>query len=211
MGSMEYFKDRSHAGKLLAKKLATRKFNAPVVYAMPRGGVILGVEVAKFLGCPLDIVITRKIGHPQNPEYAIGAISEGGMFVGDESRTQGFDLRWLEEQKKKASSEARRRRMAYMGKKSISAKGKTAIIVDDGIATGYSIMAAAKELQSQHPARLVIAAAVCPADTTLKLKPFADEIVLLISDEAFLGAVGAYYDDFGEVTDEEVKSALRSS
>lgn len=183
-----------------------------VVFAIPRGGVVLGVEVANRLHCPLDLVITRKVGHPGNPEYALCVVAEDGHEICNEGELSSVDKAWLQEEKKKERAEAKRRRLVYLGDRPrLSVAGKTAIVVDDGIATGMTFIAALREVRELQPARLVAAVPVMPAEFLVKLKKECDEVVCLNIDPAYLGAVGAYYEDFPQVSDEEVVNKLENS
>ena len=141
------FKDRIDAGKQLAEKLIQYKDQSPVVLALPRGGVVLGAEIAGSLDCALDLVIPRKIGHPANPEYAIAAVTESGALVVNEAEVGAVDPTWFEREKEAQIAEAKRRREVYLkGRKPIDLAGKTAILADDGIATGLTMQAAIREL-----------------------------------------------------------------
>ncbi len=205
------FKDRAEAGRMLSEKLIPFKGSETVVFALPRGGVIVGREIAKALKVPLELIITRKIGHPNQPEFAIAAISEGGKMVGDPFRMPEVDPSWLEANIRKELEEAKRRRQAYKPKEKISPKDKTAIIVDDGAATGLTIMAAIKELSSKKPKKIILALPVAPLDVLEKLKKKVDEVVCINCEKDFLGAVGTYYEKFPQVEDTEVKKILEKN
>jgi predicted phosphoribosyltransferase len=180
------------------------------VYALPRGGVPLGVEVAKALHMPLDLIIPRKIGHPSNPEYAICAVGESGALVCNEAEVSRVDQEWFQQQVQAEREEARRRRAHYLKHRaSVPLKGKTAIIVDDGIATGFTMEAAIQDARQQRPGRVVVAVPVVPRYTMDRLRNEVDEVVTLDIPEVYLGAVGAYYDDFAQVSDEEVIDMLQ--
>ncbi|MGM0368477.1 MAG: phosphoribosyltransferase [Actinomycetota bacterium] len=207
-----YFKNRQEAGKLLAKKLEKYKNNA-VIYALPRGGVVLGAEVAKKLNAKLTLVITRKIGHPYQPEFAIAAVAEDGTIIGNENEIKQVEAEWLQEEIEKEKREAARRRKLYLKHSfPINTKGKTAIIIDDGIATGLTIRAAILSLKGNNPKKLIVAVPVAPESTASLIIKDADEIVALYipPDNEYLGAVGAYYDQFGQVPDSEVIKILNS-
>jgi putative phosphoribosyl transferase len=207
---MDFFKNREEAGRLLAEKLKERNFEGEaVVYALPRGGVVLGFEIAKALHAPLDLIITRKIGHPASPEYAIGVISEEGDFWGNEKEFLAVDQSWLAREKEKEQGEAKRRREKYLqGRSLLSAAGKTAIIVDDGVATGFSILLALRLIRKKKPKRIIIAVPVISSDIARLLQREVDELVALIIDRNYRGAVGAYYEDFPQVEDAEVMKLL---
>lgn len=203
--------NRQDAGRLLAKELSGYKNNVVVIYALPRGGVVLGFEIAKELGLPLDVVITRKIGHPDNPEYAVCSVTEEGDLYCNEYEKSFLNSEWLKEEVEKEKKEAQRRKNVYLkGKEHISAKGKTAIIVDDGIATGLTMFAAIKYLKKEKPKKIVVAVPVAPHDTLEILKKEVNEVVVLEDAKRYLGSVGAYYRDFPQVSDQEVVKLLNS-
>lgn len=199
------FKDRSEAGKQLALALEKYRDQPAVVYGLPRGGVVLAVEIARELRLPLDLIIPRKIGHPYNPEYAIGAVSEDGEPVYNDWEIARVDRRWLENQVNSERQEARRRREQYLqGREPLAVTGKTAILVDDGIATGLTMLAAIRDIKKRRPSRVVVAIPVAPEDTVERLLQEADEVVGVDITSHYLGAVGAYYDYFPQVSDAEV-------
>lgn len=206
------FFDRYQAGEQLAKRLRHYRGSDTVVYALPRGGVLVGLPIAKLLHAPLDVVITRKIGHPLNPEFAVGAITEQGDLIHDETGNCGLDESWLESQRLAQWTEARRRRAVYKGNtESINAKDKVAILVDDGVATGLSVKAAIMTIKKQRPRKLVLAVPVAPHETVVALTHLVDEMVVIKDDTKFRGAVGAYYTNFSEMTDDDVVAALTRS
>lgn len=207
------FTDRTEAGQLLADKLKKYKDKDIVVYALPRGGVVTALEIAKYLDAPLDLVITRKIGHPYQPEYAIAAVAENGHIVGTQSELESVDKKWLKEEIERQKQEAKRRRKKYLaGREKREVHGKVAILVDDGIATGLTMRAGIKELQHRHPKKIVIAVPVIPQSTSAVLKKEKSEVIALDvpPDDKFLGAVGSYYEDFSPVEDEEVIAILKT-
>lgn len=208
-----HFADRSDAGKQLAAKLAERYAQKDgVVFALPRGGVILGVEIARRLGMPLDLIIARKIGHPHNPEYAVGAITEHGEAVRSPYEIGTIPEPWFQRQAAIEREEARRRHQLYVGGRALlSTEGKTAILVDDGIATGLTMEAAIRAIRGQRPERVVVAVPVVPADTAAKLAREVDDVVALDVARDYLGAVGAYYDEFPQISDEEVIALLQAA
>lgn len=204
-----YFKDRRHAGRQLAQALSHHAGAVGVVYPLPRGGVVLGVEVARVLGWPLDLVVPRKIGHPLSPEYAVAAVVEGGGLVGDPRELTELDPEWLAAAVARERVEARRRRDLYLhGRAPLPVGGKTALLVDDGIATGLTMQAAIREVRRHDPARVVVAVPVAPADVCARLTGEVDEFVTLDAPEHYLGAVGAYYETFPQVSDAEVCALL---
>lgn len=207
---MVWFADRHDAGIRLAQLLKSYSRQDGVVYALPRGGVPVGVEVARALHMPLELVITRKIGHPYNPEYAICAISESGELICNDRERKQVPDDWLNQRVEEERSEARRRRQFYRHGANSPATGKIAIVVDDGIATGLTMMAAVHELRKQAPAQLIVAVPVAPDEVTAQLRHEADVVLTLDEGEFFRGAVGAYYHDFGQLSDEEVMEELHS-
>jgi putative phosphoribosyl transferase len=205
------FESRQQAGILLAKKLRKFKNSNAVVYALPRGGVVLGAEIAKALNIPLDLIVSRKISHPLHPEYAIGAITEHGIQVLNKIETLQFDPEWLESAIEDQYQEAKRRRELYMADRTeASAKDKIAIIVDDGIATGYTMQAAIEDIKKQDPASIVIAIAVAPKGTVQFFSAMVDEFIALEIPRIYAGAVGAYYVRFPQLTDKEVADILEN-
>jgi len=207
-----HFRDRVDAGKQLAQALKKYQKHDGVVYALPRGGVVLGVEVARALGMPLDLLIPRKIGHPRQPEYAIGAVVENGEMVCNQQEVARMDPQWFRQEVEAERQEARRRRELYLGgREPAPVEGKTAIIVDDGIATGLTMEVAIRDARQRRPAHLVVAVPVAPPETVERLAREVNEFLVLDPSPYYLGAVGAYYDHFLQVTDEEVIALLRSA
>lgn len=199
------FTDRHEAGIRLARALENVRGEDVVVLALPRGGVVLGYEVARALGAPLDIIVPRKIGHPSSPEYAIGAVDEKGTRILNESEAKMVDQKWLEEETARQKTEAKRRVKAYRGKrKALSLKGKTVILVDDGIATGLTMQLAVRRAAAEAAARIIVAVPVAPQDSLDMLACEGAEIVVLEPPETFLSSVGAHYQHFEQVEDEEV-------
>lgn len=205
------FRDRVDAGRRLASLLGKYKNQNAVIYALPRGGVPVAMEVARVLNCPLDLIIVRKIGHPMNPEYALGAVAEDGFLVVNEEELARVDPKWFEAEMEKQKQEARRRRELYLqGREPITASGKIAIIVDDGIATGSTMQVAVKKVKREKPAKMVVAVAVSPKETAQRFAKEVDEFVAVTIPEIFWGAIGYYYDDFHQVSDEEVMALLKN-
>ena len=208
------FKDRIEAGELLCKKLKKYQNKDVVVYALPRGGVETASPIAKFLHAPLDLVIARKISHPSSPEYAIAAVAENGHILGNKKELMEIDEDFLEEEMEKQRKEAKRRRQLYLhSHEMISPKGKIAILVDDGVATGLTLRVGILELKHRKPKKIIVAVPVVPRSTASILKSESDELVALEipSDEEFLGAVGAYYDSFNQLTDQDVIRILKEN
>jgi predicted phosphoribosyltransferase len=205
-----HFKDRRDAGRKLSQLLKQYKGQDVVVYALPRGGVVVAEEIAKFLHAPLDLILAHKIGHPYQPEYAIAAISESGHIIKSSREIESLGEAWLEKEKKHQLDEIKRKRTIYLKeKKAVPVKDKIAIIVDDGIATGLTMKVGIQELKDRHPKKIVVAVPVAPRSTANLLKTLADDFTgFEINDYEFLGSVGAYYDQFNQVEDEEVIEIL---
>lgn len=206
------FKDRNDAGRQLAQKFGAYRGKAVVVLALPRGGVVLGYEIAKALDLPLDIIVARKVGHPGNPEYALCAVNENGMRICAEEAA-AVDQVWLAEETERQKQEAQRRATLYRGdKKPENIAGKTAVIVDDGIATGLSMRLAVRLAKAQGAKRVVVAVPVAPPEAVRTLREEgADEVLVLEPPEEFLGAVGAHYLRFEQVEDNEVIRLMNMS
>ena len=203
------YADRRDAGRRLAGALAGLAGPATVVLALPRGGVILGAEVARALGAPLDLVLPRKVGHPSFPEYGIAAVAEAGEVVENRDEVARVDPAWFARAVAEERAEAARRRRSSLGDRPpTDLTGMTAILVDDGIATGLTMRAALCDVRARGAARAVVAVPVAPADAVARMRREADDVVTLQAPPDFAGAVGAYYRDFRQVTDEEVVRAL---
>lgn len=205
------FRDRQDAGRLLADKL--KKFaNIPngIVIGLPRGGVVVAAEVANSLHLPLDIVVTRKIGAPGYEEFAIGAISQDGQMVFDTDSISAhhIDQQYIKKTVALEQKEAQRRLVTYRGNATpLQLHNRTVILVDDGIATGYTILAAIKYIQSQKPKKLIVAVPVAPLDALEKIHTQVDEVTCL-QPELPYGAVGAAYIKFNQTSDAEVLRLL---
>lgn len=207
------FKDRTDAGRKLAKALAGYKNQQPVILALPRGGVPVAAEVASALNAPLDLILVRKIGVPFEPELAMGAVVDGGapIIVRNEDviRLAGIDEAQFKAICDNELAEIERRRQRYLGSRErIDVAGRTAIVIDDGIATGATIRAALRATRMRNPKKLVLAAPVAPTDNLAALRSEADAVVCL-EDYEFFGAIGAYYMDFTQISDQEVIQILR--
>jgi putative phosphoribosyl transferase len=207
------FPNRTDAGRKLAGALTKYKRRHPVVLALPRGGVPVAAEVATELGAPLDLVLVRKIGVPTQPELAMGAVTDGGqpMVVRNSEIVKlcGVSEGEFEAVCKEELAEIERRRRRYVGDRPrAEVKGQLAIIVDDGIATGATTLAAIQAVRSRKPRELVLAVPVAPLDTVKKLHAEVDAIVCLDAPEE-LGAIGYFYNDFHQVGDEEVIATLK--
>jgi putative phosphoribosyl transferase len=206
------FADRTEAGKKLAAALATYRSEQPVVLALPRGGVPVAREVAAALAAPLDLVLVRKIGVPMQPELAMGAVVDGPepMTVRNEDviRLAGVSDPEFDRVRDREIAEIARRRAQYIGDRPHpELSGRTAIVVDDGVATGATTRAALRAVRARKPRRLVLAVPVAPTSTLAELRREADDLVCLEDSEAF-GAISMFYDDFRQIADTEVKTIL---
>ena len=206
------FEDRADAGRALAEALLHLKNEAPVLLALPRGGVRVAFEVAKALAAPLDVVFVRKIGAPRQKELGLGAVVDGPhphiVLNEDVVRVVQPGDEYIRTEAAREMVEIERRRKLYrQGRPPLDVRGRTAIVVDDGIATGGTMKAVLKALRELQPKKLVLAVPVAPADSVAELSPLADEIVVLATPEPFY-AVGAYYRDFTQTRDEEVIDLL---
>jgi len=210
---MHYFKDRRDAGRKLAERLVDYTARSDVlILALPRGGVPVGDEISMALKAPLDIFLVRKLGVPSHPEYAMGAIASGGVRVLNEDVIQALGisdsdiaLAAAEEER-----ELNRRQRTYRqgaGERQNTVSGQTIILVDDGMATGATTEAAVIAVRSQDPAVLILAVPVASVDACNKLREKVDELITVVTPEPF-GAVGAWYEDFSQTTDEEVIDIL---
>ena len=209
---MDVYRDRVDAGRRLGEWLADRSLDDPVVLGLPRGGVPVAAEVARRLGAPLDVIVVRKLGVPSQPELAMGAIGEGGVRVLDEriiraGRVEAQRVAEVESQER-AVLEARLRRLRR-DRPRVELTGRTAVIVDDGIATGATARVAALVARALGAARVVVAVPVGPPDIELRM-PEADEVVCLQKPWSFR-AVGAAYDDFHPTSDEDVERVLEQA
>jgi len=204
------FKDRHEAGQKLAKKLNKFKDKKDViVLGIPRGGVEVAFNVAKLLHVKLSIVVTKKIGHPFESEFAIGAVSPGNYIV-DEGYKNKAGEEYIKKTVREMNKEIKRRYKKYTNEKFPELKNKTAIIVDDGLATGYTMLAAVKYARSKNPKKIIVAVPVAARDSFEKVKAIADEVICL-QVPIFFSAVGSFYQEFLQLEDEEVKSYLEET
>lgn len=208
------FKNRRTAGRQLADRLMSHAgVDDAVVLALPRGGVPVGYEVASELGLPLDVFVVRKLGVPSQPELAMGAIASGGVRVLNEEvlRQVYVSHEQLEEIAASEGEELRRRENAYRGgRPPIDLAGKTIIVVDDGLATGSSMLAAVRALKRQRVARVIVAVPVGSSTACRALQAEADQVICLKQPEDFR-AVGLWYEDFSQTTDHEVRELLEKA
>jgi putative phosphoribosyl transferase len=204
------FRDREQAGKALAAALKELAGEEVIVLAIPRGGVVVGSEVAKSLGAPLDVIITRKIGAPGEPEFAVGAVTQNGEVIVDEAAVEVLHLthEYIDKEAESQWEEVKDRMNRFRGDRPLpSLKGKVVVIVDDGIATGNTVFAALKSVKMQGAKSVIVAAPVGPRETIAKLATEADKVVCLETPEPFF-AIGQFYTDFRQVEDDEVRRIL---
>lgn len=212
-GQIAAFVDRADAGARLAEEIKRRRYPSPVVLALPRGGVAVGYEIARRIDAPLDVVVARKLGAPFQPELAIGAIAPGGVVVVDRSAIDylGIKRETIEGIVEAETVEMRRREAAYhVGIDRPEIVGRTAILVDDGIATGMTAEAAILSIRRRDPGRLVLAVPVCAAETMERLRTLVDDVICLMTPQDFR-AVGLWYEDFSQLTDAQVIDMLSSA
>lgn len=206
------FQNRVEAGKKLATKLSSyKKTKNLIVLGIPRGGVVVGKQLAEFLHSPLDVIVTKKIGAPGNPELAIGAVGAIGEPVINEELAArvGADEKYLKSQIANLKSEVARRIKEYRGNRPpLSLKNKTVIITDDGVATGATMEAAVEVVRQQNPKKIIVAIPVIARDSLAKIEAKADEIVYLDAPLMFF-AVGQFYESFPQISDEEVVKLLK--
>ena len=208
------FRTREEAGRCLAEKLTAYASRHPVVYALPRGGVPVGAEIARALHAPLDLLFVRKIGLPWQPELAYAAVVDGNppeTVINEEvARYEPLSARELDEAVQRELAEIERRRKLYLtGRPPIDVNGRAAIVVDDGLATGTTARAALRSLRRRKPSSLVLAVPVAPHSTVRELSPLVDELVCLAMPEPF-DAIGLHYVDFHQLSDDEVIELLET-
>jgi len=204
------FEDRRDAGRRLAGKLSRFTDERPVVFALPRGGVPVGYEISRSLGAPLDVFVSRKLGAPDQPEFGIGAVAAGGVRVlnQDVVRRLGIPDDYIEQITAQETAEVGRRLRYFRGQRpEPEVGGRTSILVDDGLATGVTARAAVESLRRRGPKRLVLAAPVCAAQTAELFESRVDDLVCL-ECPSDLGAIGFWYRNFEQTSDEEVVELL---
>ena len=203
------FADREEAAGLLAKRLAHYRGKNPLILAIPRGAVPMGRIIALELQGDLDVVLVRKLRSPYSPEFAVGSVDESGWcYVADYAAAEGAGPEYIEREKAAQLEVIAKRRAGYMPP--IDPEGRIAIVIDDGLATGSTMISALHALRSRNPAKLVCAVPVSPPDTLEKIRPLADETVCLEAPEYFQ-AVGQFYRDFPQIEDQEVVKILRDA
>ena len=201
------FNDRADAGRQLAEKLRKYSGENSILLAIPRGGVTVAYEISKELKIPVDVIIVRKVGHPYNPEYALGAVGVDGSFI-HTAHGQGVSQEYIDSMVREKQSEAKERYLELRGDKPpIDLKDKIAILVDDGVATGSTMLMAVMLVKEKNPKKIVIAVPVAPPDTIKQLEKVADEVINLLAPYGFM-AIGQYYRDFSQVSTEEAKRML---
>jgi putative phosphoribosyl transferase len=214
-GASAIFRDRREAGLRLAAALRRFRARDPVVLALPRGGVPVAFEVARALSAPLDLVLVRKVGAPWQPELAVAAVVDGEemelVVNQDVVDALGLSEGYVREAAKREVEEIERRRRAYLGGcERVPVAGRTAIVVDDGIATGATMRAALRAARRREPGRLVLAVPVAPPEAVDALRSEVEEVVCLETPFRF-GAIGAFYADFRQVSDDEVRGLLEQA
>jgi putative phosphoribosyl transferase len=209
-----FFQDRQDAGRQLAQALGIyARRNAVLVLALPRGGVPVAYEVAQTIGAPLDVFLVRKLGTPGQPELAMGAIASGGVLVINEDVREHLNISdaALEAVAARERQELARRERAYRGDRPpLDVRGQTVILIDDGLATGSTMRAAVQAVRAREPRRLVIAVPLAAPATCMELAEEVDEMVCLQTPEPF-DAVGRWYRDFSQTSDDEVQRLLRQA
>ena len=204
------FRDREDAGRRLAERLAGYRGESPIVFALPRGGVPVGYEIAHALEAPLDIFIARKLGAPGREEFGIGAVAQGGVRVLNERAVEALEIpeEYIERVAKQETEEIERRLLILRGdRRAPEVEGRTAILVDDGLATGVTARAAVEALRQRNPGRLVLAVPVCAARSVKLLRSEVDEMVCLEAPSNLM-AISLWYQDFYQVGDEQVVELL---
>lgn len=211
--NMDILENRKEAGILLAKELAKYCNKDPIILGMPRGGVIVAFEIAKAFNAPLDVIVSRKIGAPDQPEFAIGAIAPNDIVIFDESLLAqlGLDKTSIQPYIQSEKKEMERRIQLYRGNKPFpDLRNRTVIIVDDGLATGRSAIAAVRSIKQFKPKKIILAVGACAIESKKLLEQEADEVICLLAPMNFY-AVGQWYNDFSQTSDEEVIQLLKEA
>jgi len=205
------FHNRADAGNLLAERLAQKGYGNAIVLGIPRGGVILADIVANKLGADFDIVVPRKLGAPENEELAIGAVMEDGTSYTNRYLVNALRIpqNYIENEKARQTAEITRRAAAYRKSSDYRIAGKNAILVDDGIATGATVIASARWARNQNPSSLTVAVPVAPPQSVEVLEQEADSVIVMHTPRDF-SSVGQFYEEFGPISDEQVMQIMRS-
>ena len=204
------FQDRTEAAKKLAERLEWLRKEEPLILAIPRGGVVTGDVIATALGAKLDVVVPRKLGSPYNPELAIGAVMHDGTHFLNSDIIDMLNVpkEYIDAEIASQIKEIERRLVKFRGSKKYDLQDKTIVVVDDGIATGATMFAAVQWVKKQKPRKLIVAVPVGPTQTIDRLKKIADEVIV-VSTPLLFGAVGEFYQDFTQVTDDKVQEIMR--
>ncbi len=202
------FSDRNEAGKLLSEELADLRGQNCLILAIPRGGVVIGDQIASSLDCKLDVIVSKKINPPNHPEYAIGAIMPDGTIHWNQDMSQYLNHPYFVNEINEKKNETQRQLEEFRGNSTYDLKDKTVILTDDGIATGATVFVILKWLAKNNPAKIIVASPVIPTSTYEQLKKMSDRIVALLIPTAFY-AVSEFYQKFNQVSEKEVKSILK--
>jgi putative phosphoribosyl transferase len=206
-----FFRDRVEAGERLAEALSEYRGRTDVVVVgVPRGGVVVAAEVAKILGAPLDVVIVKKLGYPGNQELAMGAVGPDGNYLNEEIASS-VPKKYIEEEIQQKQMEARERvEMLRGAAQPVDVRGKTVIVIDDGVATGASMMMAVRLLRTREPASVIVAVPVAPPEAVSALRSVADRVIAVSQPKSFY-AIGQFYGDFSQTSDEEARKLLEEA
>jgi predicted phosphoribosyltransferase len=206
------FRNREHAAQLLVERLIEYRGKNPLVLGIPRGAVPMAKIIAEALSGDLDVVLVHKLGAPGNPEFAIGSVDENGqVYLSDYVRELGISESYIEKEKHAQLQTLHKRRAQYTPvRPPLDPAGRIVIVVDNGIATGASMIAALRVVRAKHPAKLIAAVAVAPPETVERMRAEADEVVCIYAPEHFY-AVGQFFADFSQVSDEQAIAILRES
>jgi predicted phosphoribosyltransferase len=207
------FRDRTEAAQKLALNLKRRAYRDPLLLAIPRGGVMVGATLAEEIGAELDVILVRKLGAPQNPELAIGAVSEDGTIVlnGFAKQIPGVTPEYIAQERERQLAELTRRRAVFRAVRPPAAiAGRSIIVTDDGMATGSTMMAALEVVRAAGPHEIIVALPVLPGDRVNNLAQYCDQLVYLVAPSSFR-AVGQFYEEFSQLSDEEVTALFRQA
>ena len=203
---MEMIRNREEAAEMLADRLEKYKGQEGVVLAIPRGGVPVAAPIARRLNMPLEVILVKKIGHPANPEFAIGSVSLDSVSIDPSIEVP---REYVEAETERVREELRKKYKLFMGEREpVPLKNKVAVIVDDGIATGKTLMATIELVKRQQPAKIIVAVPVAPASAIERISLLVDEVICLLTPP-FFQAVGQFYEEFAQTTDEEVIALLQ--